>query len=288
MPHGLDATGGQEIGWNGLFLKLPASWEPTVIYPDYLFFEDQGRAVFEIKWQQIRGRYSSDKSLQQLRKTLKDSGSLHIVNVPSAFHHFLHPRTVSGFELRHGKRKNSGVIIHCPACNRVTLMQWYFDTDDNTQLLENIVTSFADHPEDEQQLWAMYGIRALLPREAGLKSHEFLPGRYIICFDLNGLMLTLYRFKPAAIILQNKSIGVFGTNLVAHEPLEEGNGWASWSHKAAGVDLLLAKLRKKPVVQWMRLWHVHEQNVILGVRAECRRMVATSFLNNICEHYSSI
>lgn len=283
-----EVPGWQNIGWNGLSLHIPAAWDPTVIYPTYLFFEENGRAVFEVKWQKIKGKFAPEKSLDQIRKSFKDEVSLHNWDIPSDLQHLLPSFSISGFELQHEKNQNKGMILYCPECESVTLVQWYLDTDTETELLGQILSSFRDHTNESEQVWSIYDIKAVLPVAAELTSHEFLPGRYTLCFDLVGTQLTLYRFKPAAILLEKKSVGEFGKDLLSIRQQAEGNGWASWKHKAEGIELLLAKLRRKPVWHWMRLWYIPEQNVILGVKAEGKRLIETGWLDTICENFSSL
>ena len=180
------------------------------------------------------------------------------------------------------------MIIFCPECERATLVQWYFDAERETDLLGKILQSFRDHTNKSEQVWSIYDIKAILPVEAKLTKHEFLPGRYTLCFDIMGTQLTLYRFKPAAVLLEKKSVGEFGKDLLNFAQQAEGNGWASWQHASEGIDLLLAKLRRKPAWHWMRLWHDPKQNVILGVKAEGKRIAKTGWLDTICENFTSL
>ncbi len=286
MIDGSSAVQWQDIGWNGTFLQIPASWQPTVIYPSYLFFEDEGQAIFEIKWQKIGGKFSIKKNLAQIQATLKN-GKLHTWEIPPDLQRLLTPYTVTGFQLLQENKSSHGMLLYCPTCKRVTLMQWHFDPESEKYILEKILASFRDHPKKAEQAWSVFDIRTLLPVEAVLQSHEFLPGRYTLCFELGVTSVTLYRFKPAAILLQNKDIGEFGTALINKKPLEVNNGKASWHYKAKGLERFLAKARSQPACQWMRLWHNHEQNVILGVKAEGKRFTETGWLEKICDNYTS-
>jgi hypothetical protein len=277
----------QDIGWNGVSLQLPHSWQPTIIYPSYLFFEDEGQAVFEIKWQQIRGKFSPRKNFVQIRETLKNGTQMDPWHIPPELQPLLAHYTVSGFQLQHENNRSHGLLLYCSKCRRATLVQWYFDPARRKNILQHILASLRDHPEGVEQAWSVFDIKTLLPVEAALQSHEFLPGRYTLCFELGSTTVTLYRFKPAAVLLQNKHIGEFGTPLLNREPVEAGNGWASWRYRAEGLELLLAKARRDPPWQWMRLWHDPEQNVILGVKAEGKPLTETDWLGKICANFTS-
>jgi hypothetical protein len=278
----------QDIGWNGLFFQLPASWQPTVIYPSYLFFEQAGMPALEIKWQQIRGEFSSSKNFAQRQGALKNGAQLYPWEIPPDLHSLLTSYEVAAFQLQNENSRSHGLLLYCPQCKQATLVQWYFEPESNKNILKQIFASFRDHPEGDEQTWSVFDIRTLLPANAALQAHEFLPGRYTLSFGLDGTAVTLYRFKPAVILLQNKQLGQFGTALLNREPLEEGNGWASWHHRAKGLELLLAKARRNPAWQWMRLWHEPEHNVIHGVKAEGKNVTDTGWLERICDNYVSI
>ncbi|MCL7487837.1 MAG: hypothetical protein M8357_06665 [Desulfobulbaceae bacterium] len=278
----------QDIGWNSLFLQLPPSWQPAVIYPAYLYFEQDGQPVLEVKWQKIHGRFSAAKILAQLGKSLEPGVEPEHWDLPEDLHSHLASYTVTGFQLRQEHSHSHGLVIFCPACNRVTLLQWYIDTIREHHQLARILGSFRDHSEGSDRLWTIYDIRAHLPGEAELQSHEFLPGRYTLCFDLKDTAITLYRFKPAAVLLNRKNIGEFGRSLMDRQPLEEDKDRAFWQFKAEGMELLLAKARRNPVFQWMRLWHEPRHNVILGIRAEGKRRMKSGILDRLCANYTSL
>lgn len=288
MTKELSQTGWQDRGWNGLFFQLPASWQPTVIYPAYLFFAREGNPALEIKWQQIRGRFAAEKILDQIRATLTNETRLSPWDLPPDLRPLLAGYTVSGFQLQHEHNCSHGLVLFCPGCGRATLLQWYIDIVGEKETLARILESFQDHSKGQDRLWSLYDIRTRLPAEATLRSHEFLPGRYTLCFEINDTAITLYRFKPAGILLHQKNIGQFGASLLNRPPLAEGNGWASWLYRAEGLKLLLVKARRNPPWQWMRLWHEPEHNAILGVRAEGKRPIETGWLEKICESYTSL
>ena len=277
----------QQIGWNGLLFQLPETWQPTVIYPDYLFFEQEGTPVFEIKWQTAGGQFSPHNTLAQLDKSLPDEVRIDNWDLPPVFQQLFPTYTVSGFQIEHEKRYNNGMIIFCPRCDRIILVQWYIDTERNSEILSTIFRSIQDHTESTKQVWSIYDINVKLPKAVTLRKHEFVPGKYTLCFEYGKTTLTLYRFKPAAVILNNTSLGTFGQDLLDRHPKEEGEEMASWQYQARGIDLLLAKLRRKPLWNWMRLWHDPKQNVILGIKAEGKRLTDTGWLETVCENFTS-
>jgi len=288
MSKSPSAARWQNIAWNSLFLRIPASWQPTVIYPQYLFFEMEGRPVFEIKWQSLPGRFSGQRALDQIGNTMQKGTLLDKWEVPPAIQCTLQGYVIEGFQLRHAKGTCLGMVVYCQQCERVTLLQWHIDTEDQLELLTQIAASFHDHTDTPQQTWSIYDFRALLPQAVKLVSHEFLPGRYTLRFHLDRTAITLYRFKPAKVLLAKKTIGGFGQELLNRDPVEQTVNSAQWDHRYQGLSLLLAKVRRQPAWKWMRLWHDREHNAILGVRAEGKGPVNTAVLQWICENYVSL
>lgn len=278
----------QDIGWNGLTFQVPRTWQPTAIYPAHLFFEHEGQPVFEIKWQKVQGNFSLQSGLKQLKKTFSKNAHLRIQDLPSSLCEHLFTDKAAGFQIEHGNALNDGMIAYCAVCKQVILAQWYFNTEENSKLLATIFSSLRDHDDSDKQLLAVYDIRAKLPSQAMLLYHELQPGKYTFRYELGSTFLTLYRFKPAAVILANQSLGEFGRGLFEQNPTSQGEKIASWNYQAKGVGRLIALLRRKPTASWMRLWHAPEQNVILGVKAEGKKLTDTGWLEKVCNNFSSI
>ena len=278
----------QDIGWNGIVFKAPSSWQPTVIYPTYLFFEQGGAPVFEIKWQKVQGKFSLQKGIKQLEKTLPENATLVAKDLHSDLQQSLFTTNAAGFQIEKGNYSNDGIIIFCSECNHVILVQWYLNTPENKGLLSEIFQTLLDHYDNESQLLAVYDIRAKLPAQARLQNHELLPGKYTFNFELGAVALTLYRFKPATVLLKNSSLGIFGHNILEEAPQKENEQQALWNYRLHGINFLLAKLRRKPIAMWMRLRHDPDQNAILGIKAEGNNFNETDWLENICKNFISV
>jgi len=262
----------QEIGWNGITLQLPSGWQPTVILPSYLFFENNGIPVFEIKWEQAQGSFSAERVLSRISRVV---GAEHPVSpwmIPASL--AIRPESFvsEGFRVRQDKYDCHGIILHCLHCQRTTLMQFYLDPAGEETTVRRIMQSFADHSAPGDTLWAVYDIRALLPVRAKLQSSEFVAGRYTLAFAWEKAVITLYRFRPAALILANQSLVDFGASLAdGASPVVSTTDTATWTGRATGFNLMRARLRRQPVWLWLQLRYLVDKNVILGVRAEGKR-----------------
>ena len=56
----------QEIAWNGVCFKVPGSWTVAKTGRRYLLLEETSEPVMEIKWGQIKGRFSHRSQLRRL------------------------------------------------------------------------------------------------------------------------------------------------------------------------------------------------------------------------------
>lgn len=281
----------QIIGWDGITVRLPRQWQPTVILHDYLFFEHEGRPVFEIKWRHAGRRFAPEDVLLSIGKTLRhDHSSLREWKVPPALAGLAGPFTVTGFQMREGTLDSRGLLLYCPECRRATLLRVYGEANGDGRTLDLILASFADHADGDDLLWAVYDIRCLLPARARLAAHEFQAGRYILTFSLDDTRLTLFRFKPAAVLLRNRDLPAFGAQLAgtarrSGSPCPDAS---TWVESASGPGRLIRRLQRKPVWSWLKLWHIPEENVILAVKGEGKKgRPDTALLENITRRYAA-
>lgn len=264
----------QIIGWDGITMQLPQQWQPTVILRDYLFFEHGGRPVFEMKWHHAGGRFAPEKILKNIGKTLRHARSgLREWQPPSSLGELQTRFTMTGFQVREDAYDSRGLLLFCPTCRRASLLRFYSEPGGDSQAMVSVLASFTDHADSDELLWAVYDICCRLPARAELAAHEFLAGRYTIAFSLDAALLTLLRFKPAAVLLRNRDLPAFGAQLAGTaRRVAAGSADAStWIESASGPQRLIRRLQRKSVWSWVKLWHIPDENVILGVKGEGKK-----------------
>ncbi len=259
----------RQIAWDGLTLEVPADWEPTVILRDYLLFESDSAPACEIKWRQGGASFAPDRILNRFRRTLGRDAAISGWALPDTWQQRCPSLTVSGFRLTQAGRQNVGILIFCPACRRTTLLRFYDEPERIAKTACHILASLADHSPEETQPWSIFDIRALLPTGTKPVSHEFLPGRFTLCFNWKGTTVTLYRFRPAAAILQKQGLAELGRSLGGRgHPFQEEENRILFADQAAGLERLRRRLRRQPSHHWFRLRRLMGHNVILGVKGE--------------------
>lgn len=276
------------IGWNGIRMQVPASWQPAVILNNYLLLEDQYTLIFEIKWQEIKGKFSADRILRKLQKSVTDA-DLHRWNLPDPWQEALSRYSCQGFRWQNETRAGKGVLLYCPDCCRATLLQFHCASAGRDESCLHLLHSLRDHPEGAHQLWAVFDIRAELPVTARLVSQEFLTGRYTITFDLANQNLSLLRFKPAAELLRNQTLTEFGATLAGCMIPEQKKNplLANWYKSAGQAERFLARLRRQHTDSCMRLWHLPEKNVLLGLKMEGKRPIDPELFEKLCTGYTA-
>lgn len=278
----------QEIAWDGVTFQLPAAWQATAIRNSYLFFEQDGQPVFEMKWEQTHGRFSPERILRKLHNALQKSDTVVSAwDIPPELQDHARKYSISGFEYHHDQLASLGLLLFCPTCKRATMFRFYRTHSQDMHILDTILQSFSDHDESLSKTWAMYDIRALLPAQAELQSHEFMAGRYTLSFEYNGSTITLYRFKPAAILLQNKNLEEFGSSLAGDAKYvdRKDDFSATWKYQASGLKRLSMPLLRKPAWICLQLWHIPEKNVILGVKGSGKRDLGNEFIEYIAANF---
>ncbi|GAB4340387.1 MAG: hypothetical protein Kow0089_13990 [Desulfobulbaceae bacterium] len=283
----------REVGWDGLAFRVPASWQPCTITPHYLVFADMGRPVLEVKWQQVRGGFSARDALHSIRSALPKEARLAEWKLPPELKHSLAGFETAGFRLEPPETGGHGVVLFCSACGRATILRWYNHNDaDNSGLIEAILASFCDHPSDRETLWSLFDFRASLPESARLRSHVFQPGRFELRFELEGATITLYRFKPASVLLRDRPLADFGREIfssaLALGPIREEQHRARWQTTATGAQKILARIRRRPSWHWLEIRHDPAGNAILGVRVDARKAMDPALPERICASCKSL
>ena len=281
----------QDISWNGIRFQVPATWQPVVILNNYLLFEDQYRPIFELKWQQIKGSFSVERILKQLRSSGSKKDSITARSVPQEWQQLLKPFNCYTFQWQGEKNYGTGLLRHCPACNLTTLLQFYMDAPQQEPVCQNILQSLRCHQETDHQNWSIYDIAFSLPIAANLQAQEFLTGRYKISFQLGELFFSLLRFKPAKVLLSDIGLTGFGRQLLQHGEQymgrDEDSQLACWRKEGNSWRRFKKKLRRQQADHLLWLRHIPENNVILGLQAKSNKSIDEMMVQTIFQNYSA-
>lgn len=285
----------REIAWNGVRFLAPAAWEVAKMGPRYLVLADQGEPVMEIKWERSKRRFSHRTALRRLKSLYR--GTVQESTVPEEWKKRLSDFTMAGFTWQAESKVGRGAILYCPACGNATLIQFFQNvlrSSEKTCL--GVLASFRDHSLDDTIRWSIFDIRAEIPAEYRLVRYRFEAGRFEMHFEAKGQLLALYRWGPASALLENGDIAAFAAQAAQ---IQQGD-WRSlhrtgypavqWDKSVSdGLwDRCRERLMRVPHFQRFRLWHLGEQNRLLGIGAKGNKTLPAEFFDRICTAYESL
>lgn len=289
----------KEFAWDGFCFMAPSVWQVGKIGPRYLMLEDESGPALEIKSGRVKGRFSHKAHLRRLAtlhgKKLREP--LREDPIPSEWEKALDKYEAINFSWRGETIGGMGVLVYCAHCRRATLIQFYQKGRyQRKNIYRRILESFRDHRKDNQVIWSVFDIRAMLPERFKLVRHRFEAGAFELVFKTKAQKITLHRWGPASILLRDIDLIRFAQTMIPHHEgkvryvIEAGNNAVEWGVKPSPSlwDQWWSKIKRKPAFQWYRLWHLEEKNRILGVLIQGKRAIDSRFLNLICTNYESI
>ena len=160
----------------------------------------------EIKWGAGGGR-----PLRRLARGVRREGGVYRETpLPPEWQLALPGREGSAFAWEAGGRRAVGACVRCRECGTVSLVQFFErgDAEGGRRALR-VLSSLADHRRGHRTRWRLFDISADLPRDFRLAASRFQPGRFELCFSRTRRALTLWRWAPAAALLQGRTLSEF-------------------------------------------------------------------------------
>jgi hypothetical protein len=136
------------------------------------------------------------------------------------------------------------------------------------------MASLQDHPHGSETPFALFGIRAHLPKGARLIRFRFEAGRYRLNWRRRDLHIGLHRWAPAGVVLERQSLTAFTAGQFQMPPVLLT---ATRQSGFTAADARVAPSRRLPAIcrfflpqRLVRTWHVPAQNTLLGVEVRGR------------------
>lgn len=295
-----DSTICRKIAWNGICFSAPVSWQVAQIGKRYLMLEDAQGPVLEVKWNQIKGSFSSKTYLRQLAAAHKRHFKKNLMEfpLPGQWRNAIG----NGYQARcfswQGKTLGGkGIILYCTICQNATLIQFYHKAvSKKAYQPERLLPSFQDHRIDDQIFWSIFDIQATIPANFRLVRYHFEAGKFELAFAFKGQKITLYRWALTSMLRCEQDFVQFSeamTQLPKGNPNYrnlngcKGLEWEILPPKACWRRYLY-RAGKKTLFQWVRIWQVDGKNRILGIRAEGKKAFNPFFLERICMNYGAL
>ena len=291
-----------ESAWNGVRLLTPREWYPREIGANYLLFFHDGGPALELKWEGIAGRFSHHRQLRKLAagQERRFKKILKIMDMPTEWEETLHAFDAMGFHWRTGGAAGRGVILYCAECKQASMIQFHGPVSSTSADTERfILSSFQDHNDESERLWAMFDLRAHVPRQYFLVRHRFEPGRFTLEFKNKkdkSESLRLFRWGAASIHLQHGDLERFArsagllpeSNRAVKTTLSEGRlEWETAWDVIPGRGSWRRIMRRSGHERG-RLWHLESKNRILGLHMSSRRQAPSDVFERVMKNYGCL
>ena len=289
----------REVAWNGTSFSVPGEWNPAVIEPAYLVLEDAYGPVLELKWHRVQGDRGRTAHLNNLwgQYSRRLGKFVTQIALPETWLSGLKGYVVSGYSGGEQAGGVLGVVMYCPECHRVSLMQFHQrGLEYEEEICQAVLASYRDHRSDGLAAWSVYDIKALLPQVLALTEHQFRPGEFKLSFADKRTRLHLYRWGPASVILRQKSLGEFAAGQAGcpydrFEIIEEGPETIARMHLSG-----LARVLSERSVKWpfgggyriLQYWTVSAKNRVLAVEMTGRSNPDHDLFRLVCESYEVV
>jgi len=284
------------IAWNGKSFLKPSAWEIASIGKHYLLLGTHRNPQMELTWNIGQKRLPRREDIHKIQTRIFKN-HLTAADAWNPYTEWMNALTayeVSGFFWKQSEAAGYGVILFCPACNSVTLIQFFENNEERSPFLDtttHVLSSFKDHAENSDRLWAVYDIRLTLPQTFSIKTYQFYPGLIKLVFFSHGLQIAFYRWSPASVLLSSRKLIQFFDLLdIALDRaflITETNDRIEWEcvPPSKPWNRLLAMISGKPVHRRVLIRHDPMTNRILAITAESRQSMDSSLLDRIFSSY---
>ncbi len=293
----LNQTRWDKIAWNGIAFYKPATWEIATIGRNYMMIGTHAHPRMEITWGDTQKTVLQTRDIRKLQSRIRKR---HLAAVdlwaPSTdWLQALSSYETSGFSWKRPDRTSYGLIVSCLICRRVSLIQFFQNSDEPDNLhavAPRVLSSFIDHVDGNNQQWAVFDIRATLPADFKIKTYQFSPGfMEMVFFSQQGRQISLYRWSPASILLSGKSLTDFAESLRLYPNGSFNNipnpNMVEWeSSRSLGFWTRFATLLSGGFFHYrILIRHDPETNRILATKAESRQDMDPCLFDRIFSSY---
>jgi hypothetical protein len=289
----------QTFAWNGICFDAPATWQVEQLAPRYLLLESSGHPTMEIRWETVRGKVNPKMYLAKLDSGRNKAPGIRFstMSLPKGWTDALYGFETEGFRWKGPSLGGKGVILRCPECRNLSLIQFYDGSKPPpAAVCENILHSFRDHRADGTMGWSLFGMKVSSSAGFRLLRHQFEPGYAALFFQSRGERLSLFRWGPATILLKHRPLSHFVETV---RPFSR----FSWAEQDTGRELEIAGsncpdrsgLRYYGLVarpgyafRRFRLWLDEGKNRILGYFLESRKPDIRDSVQKMLDSYETL
>ena len=311
QPVERQAAPEERLAWQGILLKVPPGWEPSVLDPEYLRLESEGRQVLDLRWSRIKGGFDPQKYLVKLKSSLKSQAEMEPGLGPwrergegSLKRLAQNDLLLAGFRWREkrGPGQGPGAVVYNPATQRAVLFFFSLAAEGEAgQGWPGVLASLVDQAGEDWQDWAVFDLSMKVPGGYGLKRHSFRPGHFQFLFESGSDWLILERLGPADVLLAGGDIADWAQGFYKNDKtgLRLGSGLHTFQVEDRQVyewqsgpqnprSGLAAYLKLNRPASLSRIWQPVGSNLLLVARLGGKSGIDRRMFDTVCEHYALV
>jgi len=281
----------REIGWNGIRLTIPDTWETRLGGHNHLILEEDFSPLLEIRWQKTRKqkKIRSHSILNRIRKT---AATLYEKDLPPEWSFLKKKYDVTCYGRQNGLPFDTGVCI-CKHCKTLLLFKLSNPKKKNDSQLIDCLKSLSCHRDTgEPEFWSLQDFQLKLPASYSLIDSSFVPGLTRISFRSKHIILHTCKLGPADIRLASQTLAEILRSLADRPNLplqcgEDGDFCKGQLAPTIGRQLILRFKRIKPFVR-AEIHHNTANNRLLAIVLESLRPIPPETGESIYNNYEII
>lgn len=279
----------RQIGWNDLRFSLPAAWEVIVAGPRHLLVEDRLQPMVEIRWERDGAASTESVYLGAVRQ-LAGSGRTVARRVPpEPYRTTLAHLDVTGLSWQH-ERQLDGLVWQCRQCGTIIFCSLGDASREAGSAVARLLASLdCRHEPGEPALWSVQDFRLLLPPGYSYVDSTFAAGLSRLAFSGHNLQLQFCRLAPASARLGVGSLACHLRTMLGSPETEEILTETEQAHeqrnRPSAGRRLMARLARKPVFRWGRIWHDSAHDRLLSLVAASSRPIDLETVRHLCRYY---
>jgi hypothetical protein len=277
--------------WNGVTIAAPSSWEAIVSGTNHLHFESELTPIFEIRWEIIPEKSSSNSVHSSIKQIESLSGKkLCAIQIPEFIDSLL-PDFEKFCYTWQDQKEAAVLLLYCRSCTTFFLLQFFHDGNDSNHPLQYIKSLSCHDNSSNERLWSIQDFRVNIPESYPLSGYNLAAGFTKLSFVKKKTILNVCRIAPAAMRLQQQNLeSIFAAliELTADEPITNVSETMIRYERfpAIGAQIIM-RLRKKKPFCLAALWHDKANDRILGVVMEGLHPLDQQTFNSICNSYET-
>lgn len=281
------------IGWNGITLDIPSSYEDIVSGPHHLLFEQDFMPVLEIRWQP--GKFSSTPTAESLIAGInkQTKGNWSKVKLPALVKKAVSWSNPVGLA-RPGEEELSALILFCTSSATVVFCHIYPHPALDIATMAGILGSISCHAAPEETtLFAVQDIQLTVPASCTLKDFAFGAGFSRLSFTRKDQTFHAIRLAPA----DDKLAGRHPTEILvtldeklgdATHQSREVDGWNEMFNTPPLKSQVLQRLKRITPFSRGRIFHDKTNDRLLVVIFESKKPISGEDLQPLCDSYEII